>query len=144
LYFGNLTSFKGLAVTAMEAQQSFRLARIASQEGFHALLTMTIEPFQIARKAEHKKAQWIPACAGMTVHTGNDNLRGQGKEILFKQSLRLSSLSTAHIQPNATELSNSRSPVILFLHAPKQACATLLPIAPAFQALGFSKKFQAL
>jgi hypothetical protein len=72
LHFGNLTSFKGLAVTAMEAQQSFRLARIASQEGFHALLTMTIEPFQIARKAEHKKAQWIPACAGMTTYAGKE------------------------------------------------------------------------
>jgi hypothetical protein len=67
----------------------FLLARIASQEGCRALLAMTVEPFPIARKAKHKKAQWIPACAGMTVHTGNNNLRWQGKESIFKQSLRL-------------------------------------------------------
>jgi hypothetical protein len=36
--------------------------------------------FRIARRAKHKKARWIPACAGMTVHTGNDNLRWQGKK----------------------------------------------------------------
>jgi hypothetical protein len=69
--------------------QPFRIARIASQEGCRALLAITVEPFWIARKAKHKKAQWIPACAGMTVHTGNDNLRWQGKETLFKQPLRL-------------------------------------------------------
>jgi hypothetical protein len=47
----------------------------------------TVEPFRRERKAKHKKAQWIPAFAGMTVHTRNDNLRWQGKETLFKQSL---------------------------------------------------------
>jgi hypothetical protein len=56
----------------MEAQQYFRLARIASKEGCRTFLVMTVESFRIARKAKHKKAQWIPACAGMTTYAGKE------------------------------------------------------------------------
>jgi hypothetical protein len=56
----------------MEVRQAFRLARIASQEGCRALLAMAVEPFRIARKAKHKKAQWIPAYAGMTTYAGKE------------------------------------------------------------------------
>jgi hypothetical protein len=61
---------------------SFSPRRIASQEGCRALLAMTVEPFRRAGKAKHKKAQWIPACAGMTVQTKRD-------KILYQQPLRL-------------------------------------------------------
>jgi hypothetical protein len=33
---------------------------------------MTVELFRIAGKAKHKKAQWIPACAGMTTYAGKE------------------------------------------------------------------------
>jgi hypothetical protein len=76
--------FKGCTIIASGQWKriNFRLARIASQAGFRALLAMTVEPFGGVRKTKHTKAQWIPACAGMTVHTGNDNLRWQRKEML--------------------------------------------------------------
>jgi hypothetical protein len=56
----------------MEARQSSQLARIVSQEGCRTLLAMTVESFRIARKAKHKKTQWIPACTGMTTDAGKE------------------------------------------------------------------------
>jgi hypothetical protein len=33
---------------------------------------MTGEHFQIARKVKHRRAQWIPSCAGMTIYAGKE------------------------------------------------------------------------
>jgi hypothetical protein len=69
----------------MTEQQAFRLDRIASQEeGCRALLAMKVEPFRRARKAKHKKAQWIPACAGMTTYASKEKKNFSNSFLAFR------------------------------------------------------------